>query len=161
MSQTRFEEIKRYFHITGPTVDKIDPITGKKAWHAKVDHLLEQVRAASQKYRLPGTNMTFDEAMVRFTGRSTDITKMPNKPIEEGYKIFCLAFLGYVYDFHMSSNALGLDPVAKAVFAVKDLTNTGRMVLHMVRRLHKKYRTKAWNIAMDNYFTTVPLLAEL
>jgi hypothetical protein len=162
MTQTRYKDIKRYFHISPPGGgEKIDPITGKKAWHAKVDPLLQQIKTAAQNYRLPGKNMTFDEAMVRFTGRSSDITKMPNKPIEQGYKIFCLAFLGYVYDFHMSSNALGLDPVDKEVFLVPGLSNTGRMVLHMVRRLHKKHRTKAWNIAMDNYFTTELLLSEL
>lgn len=105
--------------------------------------------------------MTFDEVMVRFTGQYKDITNMPNKPIEEGYKIFCVAFCGYVYNFHISSNVLDLDPVAKDSFKVKNLMNTGRMMLHMIRQLQKRHRTKAGNVVIDNYFITVPLLAEL
>lgn len=35
------------------------------------------------------------------------------------------------------------------------------MVHHLVRQLQLKHRRKAWNVYMDNYFTTVPLLAEL
>lgn len=52
-----------------------------------------------------------DEAMIKFTGRSIHITKMPNKSIAEGYKFFALADKGYVWDFHPSSNVHGLDPV--------------------------------------------------
>ena len=54
---------------------------------------------ASSKYYTPRTEVSIDEAMIRFHGRSRDTFKMPNKPIDEGYKVFCLADRGYVLIF--------------------------------------------------------------
>jgi hypothetical protein len=88
MSQTRFEQIKRYLHIESPSVpkEKKDPSTGKvtRFWHSKVDPILAQLRESSQHYRTPSTNVAIDEAMIRSTGRSQDTYKMPSKPIEQG-----------------------------------------------------------------------------
>lgn len=155
MNQMRFEQLRRYFHVSPP--DQDGPL-----WHSKIDPLLDQIRNASQQYRVPSSNITMDEAMIRFTGRSVHITKMPNKPIGEGYKFFALADKGYVWDFHPSSNAQGLDPVCQESAQLgNSFSNTTKMVHHLVRRLYLRHRKKAWNIYMDNYFTTVPLLAEL
>jgi hypothetical protein len=60
---------------------------------------------------VPGSNVTLDEAMILFTGRSIHITKMPNKPISQGYKFCCMAEKSYIWEFHPSSNAVGGDPV--------------------------------------------------
>jgi len=49
--------------------------------------------------------------MILFTGRSIHITKMPNKPICQAYKFFCMAEEGYVWEVLPSSNAVGGDPV--------------------------------------------------
>jgi hypothetical protein len=38
--------------------------------------------------------------MILFTGRSIYITKMPNKPISQEYKFFCMAKKGYIWEFH-------------------------------------------------------------
>ena len=75
-------------------------------WTYKVDPLLEAVHQASSKYYTPQTNVSIDEAMIRFCGRSRDTFKMPNKPIGEGYKAFCLADHGYLFDFawHLGHN---------------------------------------------------------
>jgi hypothetical protein len=67
ISRTRFEEIKRYFHISHLNAPKVSP-TGQQLWHAKVDPLLNQLRFASQQYRIPESNITIDEAMMRFVG---------------------------------------------------------------------------------------------
>lgn len=40
--------------------------------------------------------------MMRFGGCFRDIFKILNKSIDEGYKIFCLADRGYIFDFRMS-----------------------------------------------------------
>jgi hypothetical protein len=71
MSQTRFEQIKRYLHIESPSVQKEqkDPSTGKvtRFWHSKVDPILEQLRESSQRYRTPSTNC--NEPSGAFPGR--------------------------------------------------------------------------------------------
>jgi hypothetical protein len=37
--------------------------------------------------------------MLPFSGRSEDIVKIKNKPIKEGFKVWVLADLGYVYNW--------------------------------------------------------------
>jgi hypothetical protein len=99
MSQTRFEQVKRYFHVSD-----LDEVTvtakGRRLWHCKVDPLLDQLRKSSQAYRLPSSNVSVDEAMIRCTGRSQDTYKMPSKPIEHGFRFHCLAEHGYIHPGH-------------------------------------------------------------
>ena len=57
------------------------------------------IRINCQSNWLPATYVAIDEAMLLFCGRSEDIVKMKNKPIEEGFKIWVLVDLGYVYNW--------------------------------------------------------------
>ena len=49
MGQTRFEEIKRYFHVSPPDRPKETPL-GRRLWHSKVDEVLDQLCESSQRY---------------------------------------------------------------------------------------------------------------
>jgi hypothetical protein len=49
MSQTRFEQVKRYFHVAAPDIPKETP-KKRRLWHGKVDPILEQLRKSSQAY---------------------------------------------------------------------------------------------------------------
>jgi len=91
--------------------------------------------------------------MILFTGRSIHITKMPNKPISQGYNFVCMAEKGYVWEFHPSSNAVGGDPV-DVESCLLQLTDTGKIVHHLTRRLHQRHRKLSFNVYMDNFFTT-------
>jgi len=71
-----------------------------------------------------------------------------------------MAEKGYVWEFHPSSNAVGGDPVDVESHLLQ-LTDTGKMVHHLIRRLHQRHRKLSFNVYMDNLFTTQPLLAEL
>jgi hypothetical protein len=108
MSLTRWEDIKGYLHIASPDAATHDP-TGKKLWHQKIDPLLNQVRYAAQSYRIPSSNIAIDEAIIRYTGRSSDTYKTPFKPIPQGLKFHCAADHGYIFDFHPTSNKYGPD----------------------------------------------------
>jgi len=134
LGKTRFQEIRRFFHVS-PYNSPTETPEGLPCWHSEVDILLEQLRFFSQQYRVPGSNVTIDEAMILFTGRSIHITKMPNKPISQGYKFFCMVEKGYVWEFHPSSNAVGGDPVDVESHLLQ-LTDTGKMLHHLIRRLH-------------------------
>ena len=87
LGKTRFQEICCFFHVS-PYNSPTETPEGLPCWHSKVDILLEQLQFFSQQYRVPGSNVIIDEAMILFTGRSIHITKMPNKPISQGYKFF-------------------------------------------------------------------------
>ena len=80
MSQTRFEQIKRYYHVAAPDAPT-HTATGRRLWHSKVNPLLDQLRYSSQHYRMPSTHIAMDECMIRATGRSQDTYKIPSKPI--------------------------------------------------------------------------------
>jgi hypothetical protein len=43
MSQTRFEQIKRYFHVSSPGIE-LHTASGRRLWHVKVDPVVEQLR---------------------------------------------------------------------------------------------------------------------
>ena len=86
MSQTQFEQILRYFHISDPSI--VHENDEDDAWTYKVDPLLEAVCQASMKYYTPGTNVSINEAIIQFCRRSHDTFKMLNKPINESYKAF-------------------------------------------------------------------------
>jgi len=98
--------------------------------------------------------------MILFTGRSIHITKMLNKPISQGYTFFCMAEKGYIWEFHQWSNAVGGDPV-DVESRLLQLTDTGKIVHHLTRCLHQRHRKVSFNVYMDNFFRTHPLLAEL
>jgi Transposase IS4 len=91
----RFEQIQRYFHISDPYEDK--PIS--RTWYGKVWPLYQVLRQQFKAYVVLGQNVSFDEMMVPYTGRSSHILKMKNKPISEGFKIWALCDHGYTWDF--------------------------------------------------------------
>ena len=149
MTSLRFEQIKRFFHIS--TTDKPAPGSDNDVWYYKLEPLLSQLRRSSKRYRMPSTNVSVDEAMIMCTGRSKHTYKMPNKPIDEGYKIHCLADHGYVWDFHMTSNAEGPDPVAHTLTSLPALgitLNRWHIVYHLICQLptNSVRSTSIWTI---------------
>ena len=50
MSQTRFEEIKRYFRVAPHDAPLNDSTTGKRQWRSEVDPRLGRLRACSKAY---------------------------------------------------------------------------------------------------------------
>src|SRR5436305_11236726 len=93
--------------------------------------------------------------MIRFCGRSRDTFKMPDKPIGEGYKAFCLADRGYLFDFCMASRSQSTPGVED----IDNLSCTSSTVLSLAMSL--PYQHQAFVIYMDNYFNNVSLFLKL
>ena len=53
---------------------------GRRLWHSKVDVVLDQQRASSQRYRVPSSHTAVGKYMMRAIGCPPDAYKMPNKP---------------------------------------------------------------------------------
>ena len=51
----------------------------------------------------PGSNVSINEMMIKFQGRSQHIVKMPKKPIKRGYKVWALCERGYLSNFMYTS----------------------------------------------------------
>ena len=60
---------------------------------------------------------------------------MPNKPIQQGYKIFALAEHGYIWTFTWSSRLWGI----AEIFKYDGLSPTASMVLNMIAKLPGLY----------------------
>ena len=122
MSQTCFEQILHYFHILDLSIAEEND-----AWIYKVELFLEAVHQASMKYYTPQTNVSIDETMVHFCGYSHDIFKIPNKLIDESYKVFYLADCSYVFDFHLIS----CNRKASGIEDTNSLNNTSATVFSL------------------------------
>jgi hypothetical protein len=67
--------------------------------------------------------------MIRGFGRSYHTFKMPNKPIQQGYKLFAIADQGYILYWIWASRQKSLVEVTKH----KSLTLTGSIVLQLAQ----------------------------
>ncbi|KAJ0127350.1 hypothetical protein HZ326_29546 [Fusarium oxysporum f. sp. albedinis] len=61
-----------------------------EANHDCRDHLQQ----ATTELCEPGSHLAVDEAMIRYTGRNKQVTRVPNKPVDTGFKVWIAAQLG-------------------------------------------------------------------
>lgn len=130
MSLHRFEQLKRFIHISNPEEDAHREADAKD-WYYKLEPMASIFKDAARRYYKPGSNVSIDEIMVRCYGRSNNTYKMPSKPIKQGYKLFCLAEHGYIYSFSWSSRQLGI----QETFKYPSLTPTGSMIMDLISKL--------------------------
>ena len=95
MTLFRFEQIKRYLHISPPPTTSLSTTQ----WHTKLEPLASQLRTRFKALVVLGQNVSFDEMMVPYSGRSKHTLKMKNKLIKEGFKIWALCDHSYLWDF--------------------------------------------------------------
>lgn len=105
-------------------------------------------------YWNPGTDVAVDEAMTRFTGRSSDIVTIPCKPIATGYKIWVLAQLGYCLSWMFHQKQKGPVNIKKVP---KGLNKTNAVVLYLLNQMPKQ----PYCVWLDNLFTSHNLMAML
>lgn len=134
-------------HISDCTV----PLT---YWYSKLDPLATHIQTISQSICIPSSNVSIDEMIARFSGRSAHTVRIKNKPTPEGYKILSLCDAGYTYTFIFTSRIQNQPEVQQ----ISNLSKVGCEVYHLVSQLPKN---KSFNIYMDNYFTSIKLFQYL
>ena len=94
----------------------------------------------------PHQQVTVDEAMVLFKGRSTIKQFMPLKPIKRGYKVWCICDsingLAYEIEVYLGTTEDGSDGSLDE-----------RVVLHLV----DKIKRGSHHVYVDNFFTSPSL----
>jgi hypothetical protein len=60
ITQTRFEQLKQFLHISHPESDELRP-TGSKDWWHKLEALASRFQEAAQKYYTPGSNLSLGD----------------------------------------------------------------------------------------------------
>src|SRR6266542_243201 len=131
-----------------------DYMTPSTFWYFKVEPLATHIRTVSQSICIPSSNVSIDEMIARFSGRSAYTVRIKNKPIPEGYKILFLCDSGYTYTFIFTSRIQNQPEVQQ----IPNLGKIGSEVYHLVSKLPKN---KSFNIYMDNYFTSIKLFKYL
>jgi len=147
MTLKRFEQIKRYLHVSSPAATINN-------YFEKLEPLLSKIRDVSKQLYTPSSNVSVDEMMVRFSGRSVHTVRIKNKPMPEGFKILSLCESGYTYTFLPTSRVSSSD-----VPKVNGLNKVGCLVHYLITQL--PYHRLSYNVYMDNYFSNVPLFQNL
>ena len=65
----------------------------------KLEPLNDTLRRLFKKYWKTGIYLAIDETIQRFIGRVKEIVNIPSKPILEGFKIWVLANVRYIFDW--------------------------------------------------------------
>ena len=151
ISRNRFREIYRRFCTWDPTQHISSVFEKVKSWS---DH----IQNTSSRYWRPSSNISVDEAMIRFTGRSKDIVHLPNKPISVGYKIWAMADAGYILRWLFHSKDLG--PVE--LLKYPGLAPTQAVVAHLLSQLPATPSSvHEYHCFVDNLFASPKLFDKL
>jgi len=156
MSNNRFFQIKRYLHISSPDLDT----SGSKWWH-KLEPINSKMQEACQKYYLPSSHITVDEMMIRFGGRSRHTTRMPNKPITEGYKVFAICDHGYTLNWRFHSSSSGISDLSSFYKEIISISASTVAIVYQLVEQTLPYCTHDFTVFTDNLFSTPDLFAKL
>jgi hypothetical protein len=95
-SRDRFKQLLRFFRVVALDEDAADrnPLP-------HVRSLADKLNASFAAHAAPSQQLTLDEAMVAYKGRSPIKQYIPSKPHKWGYKIWCLASDDYLLHFEV------------------------------------------------------------
>ena len=149
ISRDRFFELHRYLHF----VDNSSlPTYGSESYDrlGKIRPVIDYLNNRFLVMYNPHCEVSIDEAMIKYKGRSSMKQYMPQKPIKRGFKAWVRADArnGYVSEVD--------------IYAGK-VTEKGERGLgkHVVEKLTRALVGKHHHVYYDNYFTSIPLLLSL
>ena len=149
ISRDRFFELHRYLHFADNSIlsPPGDPGYDKLG---KIKPVIDRLREVFKTVYCPHKNVSVDEAMIPFKGRSTMKQYMPLKPIKRGIKVWAMsdAINGYVSEFDVYTGRKG-NSVEKNLGA------------NVVKTLTAPYRNTYRHIYFDNFFASIGLLIDL
>ncbi len=149
ISRDRFMEISRYLHFAdnstlaprgSPRYDRL----------AKVRPVLEHLKTRFSVVYTPGQDLSVDEAMIKFQGRSSMKQYMPKKPTKRGIKVWVLAD---------SSN--GYFSRLQVYTGKKGNTTEHNLGSRVVKDLTQDFQHKYHHVFFDNFFNSKQLLCDL
>ncbi|KAJ0130256.1 putative 4-hydroxy-2-oxoglutarate aldolase [Fusarium oxysporum f. sp. albedinis] len=165
MPLRKFELITRYFRTFDYTkLDVRDQGDLPKTFQA-AEEWSNHIQRVSIELYLPGTNLTVDECIIPFTGRSKETTLVKGKPTPVGFKVWVIAQQGYFLQWLWHVKALPYTAVIVDLPTPKPvgkkgklrteipLSNTQSVVVHLVKRL----LTQTYHVFTDNLFLSPQL----
>ena len=149
ISRERFRELHKFLHFANNTT-LAPPGTPGYDKLGKVKPIILMIGEQIASVCDPGKEVSIDEAMIPFKGRSSLKQYLPLKPIKRGIKVWTMADAntGYVSAFDIYTGKKG-STTEKGLGAT--------VVKHLCERLYNSYR----HIYYDNFFSSVDLGLDL
>ena len=151
MPINRFKVLLSCLHINDNTAMKPrnDPQYDKLH---KVRPLLTAARDNFLREYTPFRDLSIDEAMVLFKGRSSLKQYMPLKPVKRGYKVWCLcdAKNGYMSNFDVYTGAKS-----------GNVRADGGLGASVIKQLMEPFKGLYHFVFFDNFFSSVNLALDL
>jgi Transposase IS4 len=168
LSMKRFQQIHRYFTIR----DEFSfPCRSDETFAYKLDPLATQIRQNCRANWSPSSHLTVDESMAAYRGRTYHKTKLKNKPISEGYKMWVLGDNGYVFDWLWHSQEEGPEDIPKRGLIVprkrSDRTEPIRLAptfavpIKLAQNLRESQPQRVFCLYLDNLFLNVEVAQAL
>jgi Transposase IS4 len=121
MSLRRYDQIHRYFNLRDGA---IHPKRKEETFAWRVEPVASMVKQNCKALWSPSSHLAIDEAMIAYRGRTIDKVKLSNKPIKEGYKVWVLGDVGYVYDWLWHSHVDGPESIPKKGLEIDRVEST-------------------------------------
>lgn len=155
MSRDRFKIIKKCIHF-GSIEDKEGETPDR---YKKVRLLIKHMQKRYAEMFVPEQNLSHDEAMIKYFGKSGLKQAIRNKPIRFGFKSWVLCTVsGYVICFELyQGKGIGQYHVEN-VAAVGVASGT---LLDLIDLIPEEKKSLAYHFFGDNYFSSMKLLDEL
>ncbi|XP_016655726.1 piggyBac transposable element-derived protein 3-like [Acyrthosiphon pisum] len=149
MTRDRFVEILSNIHVN----NNENISQNKKDKLFKLRPMIDSLNQIFLESSSGTRELSVDESMIKFKGRSTIKQYNPMKPIKRGYKLWCIADQnGYIMKFTVYQ---GKNETLEKEF---ENTNLGERI---VLQLTKPFWNESRIVFFDNYFTTFSLLEKL
>ena len=97
MARNRFEQIQRFLKFCDPHTEPEDLARGKDFWK-KLNPLMDDFLDACKKYYILGSNVSVDEQVLKYKGRTKHTMIMRRKKAGKGFKVYTLCQDMYLID---------------------------------------------------------------
>jgi len=173
MSRHRFQDVLRFFRVSKEypvfnVVDRNDTEQKRKYAYSrtvgKIEYIWHHVRKTSKLIYKPSSNVSVDEVMVRFGGRSAYTFLMRQKPDPRRYKVFALADSnGFISSFHLAAAGIKSNLEFPRQDYYDGCTSTAEGVIWLINDLLSKpsLRKRVFRVFMDNFFSSTKLFSYL
>jgi Transposase IS4 len=166
MGYGRFKRIHRYFSLND---ENATPPPPNSPWFHRIQRVSDLIRTACRNSYTPSSYIAIDEAMVAFKGRSKHTVKLKNKPISNGYKLWCIRDHGYIWSWLFHSRVDGVEGFTKSqptYWPQKSMNAAGEPLekraslaptYALVLRLATQLPKLEFCIYLDNLFLNLPV----
>src|SRR2546421_3622178 len=98
--------------------------------------------------------------MIPYLGHTQHAIKAPHKPIKQGYKVWALGDLGYIFNWLWYSKARGTEGLGMRSHR-NTMADTQALVLSLAKSLPNSNSAQSYILYLDNLFTNIPLVKAL